>query len=84
MGQTLACRIKQHKKATERENTDVSAVEDHAWNNDHKIDYEAAEVLDVKQERYKRCVVESWYIKLEEEPVNRDQGVLPQIYTILQ
>ena len=77
------CRIKEHRRATRNGDINASAVAEHVWKNGHKVNWDAAEVLDVRQEWYKRCLLESWYIKLEGEPLNRDQGVLPQIYTII-
>ena len=84
-GRTLQCRMKEHKRAVEQGNTETSAVAEHAWNNDHRVDWEAVEVLDMNYtEWYKRCVVESWHIQSEPAAMNRDQGIMPQIYRTLQ
>ena len=83
-GRTLECRIKEHKRAVERGNTEMSAIAEHAWRNDHRVDWEAVDVLDVNTEWYKRCVIESWHIQHEKETLNRDLGLLSQIYNTLQ
>ena len=73
-GQTLTCRLKEHKRATERGNIDVSAVAEHAWVNNHRVNWEAAEVLEVKQEWYKRCMIESWHIRQEKNLLTGNKG----------
>ena len=60
------------KRAVEHENTDTSALAEHAWKEDHRVDWEEVEVLDVNTEWYKRCVVESWHIQREPTTMNRD------------
>ena len=61
-GHTLECRMKEHKRAVERGNTDMSAIAQHAWRNNHRVDWEAVNVLDVNTEWYKICTIESWHI----------------------
>ena len=43
--------MKEHKKAVEKGNTDRSAITEHAWRNDHRVDWEAVDILDVNTER---------------------------------
>lgn len=83
-GRTLDCRIKEHKRAVQNRNIDTSAVAEHAWKEDHKVDWGQVEILDVSAEWYKRCVIESWHIQREQAAMNRDQGVMPQVYRTLQ
>ena len=74
--------MKEHK-AVEQGSTDTSAVAEHVWNKDDRVDWEAVEVLDRNKEWYKRCVIESWHIQSEPATMNRDQGIMPQIYRTL-
>ena len=83
-GRTLECRMKEHRRAVEHGNIDTSAIAEHAWKEDHRLDWEEVEVLDVNTEWYKRCVIESWYIQREPAAINREQGIMPQIYRTLQ
>ena len=80
----LRCRIKEHGRDTEHRKTETLAVAEHAWECDHQVDWNAVEVLDVEQRWGKRCMLESWHIHKEGQPVNRDKGTLPPIYSILQ
>ena len=73
-----------YKRAVEHANTDTSALVEHAWKEDHRVDWEEVEVLDVNTEWYKRCVIESWHIQREPTTMNRDQGIMLQIYKTLQ
>ena len=76
--------MKEHKKAIEQGKTETSAVAEHVWECGHRVDWSAVEVLDVEQRWSKRCMLESWDIQWERQPVNRDKGTLPPIYSILQ
>ena len=66
--------------AVEQGNNDTSAVTEHVWNKDHKVDWGGAEEdLDMHtKEWYMRCVIESWEIQFEPAAINRDQGIMPQ------
>ena len=83
-GHTLERRMKEHKRAVEHGNIDTSAIAEHAWKEDHRVDWEEVEVLDVNTEWYKRCIIESWYIQREPAAKNREQGIMPQVYRTLQ
>ena len=61
----------------------MSAVAEHAIKTDHNIGWEDFEILDSQQKLYKRCYLESWHIKKEKETMNRDNGVLSQVYNYL-
>ena len=82
-GRTLQCRMKEHRRATERGNMDSSAIAEHSWKFNHRVNWEEVEVLDVDTEWYRRCMLESWHIQREKETMNRDQGTLPLIYNTL-
>ena len=56
--------MKEHRRITEKENTDSSALAKHTWKLDHRVNWEEVEVLDVNTEWYRRCMVESWHTKL--------------------
>ena len=77
--------VKEHVRAVENGNTDASAITEHAWKSDHRISWEAVEVVDVSTELYRicTCMTESWHIRPKKETVDRDQGILSQIYNIL-
>ena len=61
----------------------ASAAAEHAWQNHHHVDWEAAEVIDFSSDWYPRCLLESWHIHRKPDPMNRESGPLPQIYCTL-
>ena len=60
-GQTLDHRIKEHKRALTSNDTNTSAVAEHAIVHNHLIDWNNAEVVDKSQKLYQRCYLESWH-----------------------
>ena len=82
-GRFLACQMKEHRRAVQNGDTNSSAVAEHAWQNLHHVDWEAAEVIDSSSDWYPRCLLESWHIHWEPDPMNRESGPLPQIYCAL-
>ena len=72
--------MKEHKGVVEQGNTDTSAVAEHVWNKDHRVDWEAIEVLVMNTTEWcKICIIESWHIHSEPAAMNRDQGIMPQV-----
>ena len=81
-GRTLGQRIKEHRKAVSSFNTDTSALAEHVLTEDHRIDWEAASILDQHPFTQSRCMVESWYINHLPNTLNRERGPLPEAYQI--
>ena len=77
--------VKEHKRAFT--SSDVvyytSAVDEHAIKNNHHIDWNNAKVVDYQQNIHQRCYLESWYIRRNESPMNRETGTLPEVYNSL-
>ena len=61
-GRSLACRMKEHQRAVRGGDTNASAIAEHAWGHQHRIEWGAAEVLDNNPNWHPRCLLESWYI----------------------
>ena len=55
----------------------ASAIAEHVWNEHHRMDWSAAEVADTEQYLYPRLLLESWHIHSEQNPMNRERGLLP-------
>ena len=56
----LECKLKEYKKAVEQGKTETLAVAEHAWEDNHQVDWNVVEFLDVEQRcRKKRCMLES-------------------------
>ena len=49
----------------------------------HRIDWDGAKVLRNEQGWYKRCFIESWHIRGNRQSMNKDSGILPDVYNIL-
>ena len=60
-----------------------SALAEHAWQQQHHVDWAAAEVLESTRNWYPRCMIESWHIHREANSMNRERGPLPHIYCSL-
>ena len=58
----------------------ASAIAEHAWTNHHGVNWEEAKVLDVCDRWHERCLLESWHMLNHPERINRDKGILPDIY----
>ena len=82
-GRSLACRIKEHKRAVQNGDQNSSALAEHAWQQQHHVDWAAAEVLESTRNWYPRCMIESWHIHREANSMNRERGPLPHIYCSL-
>ena len=83
-GRSLSCRVKEHQRAVRNGDTNASALAEHAWKENHNIDWQNAEVLEANQQFWKqRCLLESWHINKELKPLNRERGHLPEIYRSL-
>ncbi len=82
-GRTLQHHVKEHKRKVRLMDTNLSAVAHHAIEKNHEIDWENAIVIDHQQDLYKRYYSESWQIKVSEQVMNRDFGLLPSVYSCL-
>ena len=84
MGQSeccLSCRVRENQRMVWNGDTNASALAEHAWKEDHHIDWQNAEVLEANQQHWrKRCLLESWHINKEVKSLNRECGPLPDIY----
>ena len=79
-GRSLSCRMKEHRRAVVSGDTNASAIAEHAWTNHHGVNWEEAKVLDVCDRWHERCLLESWHMMNHPERMNRDKGILPDIY----
>ena len=78
-GRTIVDRIKEHQLVVKNGDTNTSVVAEHAWKHQHRMDWSAAEVLDYSQQRFSRCMLESWHIHHQSDSMNRERGPLPTL-----
>ena len=82
-GRSLECRLKEHQCTVHNGNVAASAIAEHAWKYDHQTEWERARVLDSCRYLYARRMLESWHIHQCADPLNRERGPLPNIYSLL-
>ena len=81
---TLETRIKEHKKACREADYSKSAIAEHAWTEQHQVDWDDVKILDNTEREDLLLLREAAYIKLtdQEQRINRDEGVeLPAVWT---
>ena len=62
----------------------TSAVADHAIRNSHGIKWTQAKVIDMQQSLRQRCLLESWHTRKEgKTAMNRENGILPEVYSTI-
>ena len=82
-GRSLECRVKEHQRAVKYGDTNTSAIAEHAWQEQHNINWPVATILDSNQYLHSRLILESWHIHQQPDPMNRERGSLPPIYCSL-
>ena len=71
-GRNLNIRLTEHKRATKNGDVNNHIAEHHLHTN-HRIDWDSAECVTYSTDYYKRLTLESWFINLEQTPLNRCQ-----------
>ena len=76
----LGKRVDQHRKAVQRAEVEVSALAEHVWKFDHKVDWGHAAILDCNSNLHERLTLEACHIRRQSLPLNRDRSVLSREY----
>ena len=76
----LGKRMDEHRRAVQKAEFEVSALAEHAWKSDHRVDWEQITVLDYSTDWHKRLTLEACHIRRQPMPLNRDRGMLPAAY----
>ena len=82
-GRHLHQRLREHRRAVESGDCANSALAEHAWGCHHPVDWDRVRVLDCHPHLHQRLTLESVHIRSQSQPVNRDLGTMPQIYSPL-
>ena len=61
----------------------LSVLVEHTLEQDHAITWGEATVLDFNKHVHQRCTFEVWHIWRQQEPINREWGLLPPVYDSL-
>jgi len=82
-GRRLDQWLRDHRRAVESGDCANSALAEHAWGHHHPVDWCNTEVLDHHPDIHQRLVLESVHIRSQSDPLNRDNGSMPQVYSPL-
>ena len=83
-GRTLAQRVKEHQRAVRTFDVNNIALAEHVISTNHRIDWDNTTVIDRHAFTHPQCRMESWHIHKEEDALNREKGLLPDVYLTLQ
>ena len=76
----LCKRISEHKLAVRHANFNESALAEHAWTENHPVNWSNVEILSAPHDDYNRIVQEAFSIRSTPNTLNRDGGSLPDEY----
>jgi hypothetical protein len=68
-GRTLDCRIKEHKRSTEKQDV-ANRIAVHHMETNHIIDWEGATCMEFNGFEDERMFLESWFTKCDENSIN--------------
>ena len=71
----LGTRLKEHKDACVKYETEKSAISDHAWTHRHPINWEKTSILDNARSVSELRIKEALHINMETGNFNRDKGI---------
>ena len=76
--------MKEHQRAIRTFDVNNSALAEHLISTNHRIDWDNTTVIDRHAFTHPQCTMESWHIHKEEDTLNREKGLLPDVYLTLQ
>jgi hypothetical protein len=79
----LKVRIKEHQRNTKNGETVKSKLANHAWENNHKFNWEEAKIIHHEAHYYKRKFIEGALIKLHENPISQSSIEIRPLWTPL-
>ena len=72
--------MKEHSRAVVTADFYSSVLAEHAWTNEHAVDWTNVTVLTVTNDYNSRIIKEAFAIQSARGAMNRDDGVLPHEY----
>ena len=76
----LGKRVDQHRRAVHKAEVEVSALAEHVWKSDHRVDWGHVTVLDYSTNLRELLTLEACHIRRQPLPLYRDRGTLPATY----
>ena len=74
-GRSLQKRMMEHKAAVRRGDRN-NGIAVHAWDEDHRIDWEGANIKEAEQQLWKRKALEAVHIHMQPNTNNLDRGLI--------
>ena len=82
-GRSLDHRLQEHCRALKNGDVAASAIAEHVFSCNHKVDLSKASVIDAHPHTQTRCMLESWHIQHHPASLNRGKGTMPELYAAL-
>ena len=82
-GRSLDHRLREHRRALKNGDLGSSALAEHVFSVNHRVDLSKAMVIDTHTHTQTRHMLESWHIQPHQSPLNREKGTLPGLYIAL-
>ena len=82
-GRSLDHQLQEHRRALKNGDVAASAIAEHAFSCNHKVDLSKASVIDAHPHTQTRCMLESWHIQHHPASLNRGKGTMPELYAAL-
>ena len=76
----LVRRLDEHKRAVRKGEMELSALAEHAWKEGHGVDWDEVAVLDHHHSLHERLSLEAIHIRRQPLALNRNNGLLPDVY----
>ena len=73
-------RIDEHRRAVQKVEIETSALAEHVWKSDHRVDWGQVTVLDHSTNLHEWLTLEAYHIRRQLLPLNKDRGMLPAAY----
>ena len=82
-GRSLDHRLQEHRRALKNRDVAASAIAEHVFSCNHKVDLSKASVIDAHPHTQTCCMLESWHIQHHPASLNRGKGTMPGLYAAL-
>ena len=79
-GRALQIRVNEHKNLAKKGLTEKSRIVEHAWNENHKIQWSNAKIVAKESNSIKRKLKEAAYIALTQDPISQPSIELKSIW----
>ena len=78
-GRSLDHRLQEHRRALKNRDVAASAIAEHVFSCNHKVDLSKASVIDAHPHTQTRCMLDSWHIQHHPASLNRVKGTMPEL-----